>query len=105
MRSDVDGNRSTKIEGGVTTSYFYDESNKLIRVEQPTGTVISRYGYDPFERRLWKEVGGQRTYFYYDEDGLAAELDAAGNPTKTYLFPPDGLYTTAPLAMKSGGAY
>jgi YD repeat-containing protein len=85
---DVDGNRRTKTEGGITTTYVYDEANKLIQVERPTGTVVSRYGYDPFGRRLWKEVGGVRTYFYYDEDGLAGELDSTGAVTKTYLFPP-----------------
>ena len=102
---DLDGNRTTKTEAGVTTTYVHDELDRLIQVERPTGNVIARYGYDGFGRRLWKEVSGTRTYFYYDEDGLAAELDASGNPTKTYLFPPGGEYTTAPLAMKSGGSY
>ena len=102
---DLDGNPTTKTEGGVTTTYVHDELGHLTQVERPTGNVIARYGYDGFGRRVWKELSGTRTYFYYDEDGLSAELDSSGNVTKTYLFPPGGDYTTAPLALKSGGSY
>ena len=56
-------------------------SKALIRVE-------SSYYYDPFGRRLWKEVGGVRTYFVYSDEGLVAEVDAAGNVVKSYGYRP-----------------
>jgi RHS repeat-associated protein len=102
---DSDGNRSTRSDG-VTTSYIYDESNQLVRVERPTGNVIARYGYDPMGERLWKENGaGQRTYFEYDDDGIQAELDATGSIVKSYIFAPGSEWGTNPLAMKQGSTY
>jgi len=35
--------------------------------------------YDPFGRRLWKDVGGARTYYHYADEGLVAEMDGSGN--------------------------
>ncbi|CAB1055893.1 Rhs-family protein, partial [Olavius sp. associated proteobacterium Delta 1] len=40
-------------------------SKRLIRIE-------STYYYDPFGRRLWKEINGIRTYFVYADEGLVA---------------------------------
>jgi large repetitive protein len=39
--------------------------------------LISNYYYDPFGRRLWKEVAGIKTYFVYADEGLVAEADAS----------------------------
>jgi RHS repeat-associated protein len=102
---DANGNRSSKIEGGVTTEYIYNEHDRLIRIEKPQGNVLAKYTYDSFGRRLSKEVGGTKTYFYYNEDGLAAELDATGAVKKQYLFSPGSFWTTAPLALEQGGTY
>ncbi|MDC0358772.1 hypothetical protein OAO01_08150, partial [Oligoflexia bacterium] len=93
---DLNGNRKTRTAGTTTTEYFYNESDRLIRVEKPKGTPIAKYDYDPFGRRLWKEVSGTKTYYYYTENGLAAELDSSGTPTRTYLFPPGSDWTTFP---------
>jgi RHS repeat-associated protein len=101
---DTDGNRSTKSDG-VTTSYFYDESNRLVRVERPAGNVIARYGYDPLGERLWKEVSGQRTYYSYNGDGLESELDSLGNVTKSYIFAPGSEWGSNPLGMKQGSSF
>ena len=38
--------------------------------------VLARYGYDPFDRRLWKEANGVRTYFLYADEGLIGEYSA-----------------------------
>jgi RHS repeat-associated protein len=73
-------------------------SKRPIRIE-------SSYYYDPFGRRLWKEVAGVRTYFVYADEGLVAEVDEAGNVVKTYGYRPGSTWTTDPLFMKVSGVY
>ncbi len=67
--------------------------------------VESTYYYDPFGRRLWKEVNGVRTYFVYADEGLVAEVDETGNVVKSYGYRPGSSWTTDPLFMKVGGQY
>jgi len=102
---DADGNRTTKTDTTGETKFVYDESDRLVRVEKPAGTVLAEYHYDFFGRRMWKEVAGVKTYFYYNEDGLAAEFDSAGNVTKSYIFAPGSEWSTVPLALKDGSTY
>jgi RHS repeat-associated protein len=73
-------------------------SKRLIRIE-------SQYYYDPFGRRLWKEVNNVRTYFVYADEGLVAEADSAGNVIKSYGYRPGSTWTTDPLFMKVGSEY
>jgi len=57
---------------------FYNTEDRLTQVwkgNAGSGVLIASYGYDPFGRRLWKEVGGTRTYFHYSDEGLVAEMD------------------------------
>ena len=60
---------------GAVTSYVYNTEDRLTEVwdgEAGIGSLTGTYYYDPFGRRLWKEVGGVRTYFHYaDENGCA----------------------------------
>ena len=70
----------------------------------PQPTTI-KYYYDPFSRWLWKEVNGTRTYFMYSDEGLVAEMDAAGNITKSYGYRPNSTWTTDPMFMKTGTDY
>src|SRR6218665_1136212 len=80
---DANGNRTQKIEATTTTRYQYDSDNRLIEVQNGAGNTIARYGYDPMNRRIWKEQyrdqAGQpitpavRTYFLYADEGLIAE--------------------------------
>jgi RHS repeat-associated protein len=67
--------------------------------------LISSYYYDPFGRRLWKEVAGVRTYFVYADEGLVAEVDVAGNVVRSYGYKPGSTWSTDPLFMKVGGEY
>jgi len=48
----------------VKYGYAYDTNNQLRSVDIPGQGRITSHGYDPFQRRAWKEIGGQRTYFY-----------------------------------------
>ena len=52
-------------------------------------------------------MSGERTYFYYTEDGLSGEFDAEGGLVRGYLYEPNRGWQTRPLAMKvpSGAFY
>lgn len=102
---DANGNMIKRIQGSEEVNYLYDVENRLIRVENGAGAVIAHYYYDPFGRRLWKDVSGMRTHFFYSEEGLIAEHDAAGIQIRAYGYRPGSLWTTDPLFMKQGSAY
>lgn len=94
-----------RIAGAVVWTYVYDAANRLVHVEDGTGTISADYYYDPFGRNLWKDVGGVRTYFFYAEEGLIAEYDASGVEIRSYGYRPDSTWTTDPLWLKEGGTY
>jgi RHS repeat-associated protein len=102
---DANGNMTQKTAGAEVTNYFYNIEDRLERVEDNTGTVIALYYYDPFGRRLWKEVGGVRTYFLYAYEGLVGEYDGSGVEIKAYGYAPGSTWTTDPLFMKQGNDY
>jgi RHS repeat-associated protein len=101
----VNGNTIQKNDNGTVQNFLYNEDDRLTEVKDATGALVARYYYDPFGRRLWKEVGGTRTYFIYADEGLIAEFDGAGSQTKAYGFAPNSTWTTDPLFMKQGGEY
>ncbi len=86
-------------------TYHYNAQYRLVKVEDVNGGVIAEYACDPCGGRLWKDVGGTKTYFFYADEGLAAEYDAAGNELKSYGYKPDSTWTTDPLWLKKGGEY
>jgi len=100
---DANGNMVKRIQGSEEMNYLYDVENRLIRVENGAGAVIAHYYYDPFGRRLWKEVSGIRTHFFYSEEGLIGEYTSLGAQIKAYGYRPNSLWTTDPLFMKQGG--
>jgi len=102
---DAGGNMISKTAGAVVTNYVYNIENRLVRVEDGSSNVIAEYYYDPFGRRLWKEVSGVRTYFSYADEGLVAEFDASGNQIKSYGYRPGFTWTTDPLFMEQCGQY
>jgi YD repeat-containing protein len=105
---DDNGNMTKKIDVGQVANYIYNVEDRLTEVWNGavgSGSLISYYYYDPFGRRLWKEVTGVRTYFVYADEGLVAEVDAAGNVVKSYGYKPGSTWTTDPLFMKVGGQY
>ncbi len=99
---DANGNMTRKITGDAVTSYVYNTEDRLTEVwngDPETGSLTAKYYYDPFGRRLFKEVNGIRTYYMYADEGLAAEMDASGRVTKTYGWKPGGTWGTDPLYM------
>ena len=103
---DDNGNLTQKRAGTAAVNYIYNAANRLIRVEDDlTGLIIAEYGYDPFGRRLWKEVDGIRIYFFYSDEGLIAEYDETGVEIRSYGYKPDSTWGTDPLFLKKDGQY
>jgi RHS repeat-associated protein len=102
---DDQGNMTGKTVNGTTTTFNYSVDNRLEKVEDQGGTTTASYYYDPYGRRLWKEVAGARTYFHYNDEGLAGEYNGAGNELRTYGYQPGSPWSTNPLFIQAGGEY
>jgi len=102
---DSNGNTTQKTDNGVITNYSYDINNRLVKVDDNNGNTIGQYYYDPFGRRLWKEVNSQRTYFFYTDEGMIAEFTGAGSTIRSYGYAPDSTWGTDPLFQKTGSNY
>ncbi|MFZ0613876.1 MAG: RHS repeat-associated core domain-containing protein, partial [Desulfobacterales bacterium] len=102
---DENGNTIEKNVNGTITRYFYNIEDRLVRVESGSGALIASYYYDPFGRRLWKEVDGIRTYFVYSDEGLIGEYDSSGLQIRSYGYKPGSTWTTDPLFMKVEAQY
>ncbi len=102
---DDNGNTTRKTIGIQETNYFYDVEDRLDRVENEIGSVIAKYYYDPFGRRLWKDVDSNRTHYLYSDEGLIGEYDQNGAEIRTYGYAPNSDWTTDPLFVKSANAY
>ena len=102
---DDNGNTTRKTVGVQETNYVYDVEDRLVRVEDGVGRAIAEYYYDPFGRRLWKEVDGTRTYFVYSDEGLIGEYDESGAEIRGYGYAPDSQWSTDPLFYKQQGQY
>jgi RHS repeat-associated protein len=122
---DANGNQTKRTEGAKVTSYIYDSDNRLVEVRNGGNDPIARYGYDPLNRRTWKEQyrdragsplpQAKRTYYLYSDEGLIAEAvqaiaigpDNAVNATGAaaittqYGPKPDSEFTTGTLFVKS----
>ncbi len=87
---DPNGNTISKIVGTSVVRYYWDEEDKMVRLED---SVVMNFKTDGLGFRRYKEVVGQSvTYFVYDlaesdTPGLApliAEYDANGNLVAKY---------------------
>jgi RHS repeat-associated protein len=70
-RFDRAGNLVERRDGQRDLHLVWDANQRLIE-SQANGTV-TRYGYDPLGRRLFKETGDRRTQFFWDGDVLVGE--------------------------------
>ena len=91
--------------GGVAKRFSYNADNRLVKAVTAHGAIRTEYYYDPFGRRLWKEVNGVKTYFFYSDEGLAAEYGPGGVELRSYGYQPDSTWTTDPLWMTYNNAY
>ncbi|MCP4402915.1 MAG: hypothetical protein GY801_37135 [bacterium] len=103
---DANGNMtSVTLSGQPVFTYQYTADNRLVKVEGGNNNTLAEYDYDPFGRRLWKDVAGTRTYFFYSDEGVIAEYDVSGTEPTSYGYQPDSTWITDPLWLKSGGQY
>jgi len=98
---DANGNMTLKAKGDASLHFSYDIEDRLVRVTDADNEVVATYGYDPFGRRLWKDVGGKQTFFLYADEGLIGEYDSTGNELRSYGWSPDSLWGTSPLWQKT----
>ncbi|MFH1147589.1 MAG: right-handed parallel beta-helix repeat-containing protein [Pseudomonadota bacterium] len=101
---DANGHTVEKTFGEHRLNYSYDAGNRPAAVEE-NGTCLAAYYYDPFGRRLWKDAGGIRTYFFYAGEDLVGEYDQNGQETVTYGYDPESRGLSAPLFAKTGSGY
>lgn len=119
---DNNGNTISETRNDQITKYIYNAKNRLEKVELPDGRIAT-YSYDPFGRRVKKEItvtnviasnseaissstgGGEITYYLYADEGLIGEYDANGNLKKSYGWLPDGTWGTDPIFMYENGSY
>ena len=103
---DANGNMTEVWQGAsLLARYEYNADNRLIYAVTAYGALHSSYYYDPFGRRLWKEVNGVKTYFFYSDEGLVAEYGPGGAELRSYGYQPDSTWTTDPLWLKYNNAY
>ncbi|WP_437655320.1 RHS repeat-associated core domain-containing protein [Sorangium sp. So ce1182] len=99
-------------EAGETTYYHYDSLDMLVRVSWSGRSEAWTAAYDGIARRLYKELGGRRTEYFWDGDRLAAEVGPTG-AARIYVYPgPEALvpllfidYESVEAAPESGRAY
>lgn len=97
---DDNGSITGIIKDGQTTSFVFNEANRLKEVKNNDNQTIAIYEYDLFGRRVLKEVSGIKTYFLYTDRGLAGEYTATGQLIRGYGYKPYGHWTTDPLYLK-----
>jgi RHS repeat-associated protein len=122
---DEAGNLIRKTEIGQVRQYGYDTRNRLIEVRDGSGNLMARYGYDLFDRRIWKEqyrdrsgnvlAQARRSYYLYADEGLIAEsrqditldasesVSAGAEPAMAAQYGPrpDAEFTTGMLFVKT----
>ncbi len=82
-------------------TYHYNAQDRLIQVDDGHCHVLLR----PLRPAVVKEVACERTRFFYADEGLVAEYDAAGTELVSYGYISDSAWTTDPLWQKRDGEY
>ncbi|MDY0092591.1 MAG: RHS repeat-associated core domain-containing protein [Candidatus Vecturithrix sp.] len=84
----------------------YDAANRMIHAEDGAGSITADYLYDPFGRRLRKEVDKNgivtTTYFLYADEGLIGEFSESGTPLRVYGYLPG---TSTPFFLRQNDTY
>jgi len=84
---DEDGNLTSRADSSGTTSYEYDQENRMVRVTKPSdGTWL--YTYDSLGNRVAVNHNGAMTRYAHDPIGLVdvvAEYDGSGHLKARYI--------------------
>jgi RHS repeat-associated protein len=81
------GDLKTKVIGGATTTYDYDEYGNLLQVTLP-GDITIDYLIDGRNRRIGKKINGTlvQGFLYQDQLNPIAELDGSGNVQSRFVY-------------------
>jgi len=101
---DANGNTKTIVVNDQITVFDYNWEGRLETVYLPDDKM-STYAYDPFGRRIKKQIKSEITYYLYSEEGLIGEYDSAGNLKKSYGWLPNSIWGTNPIFMIENGNY
>lgn len=105
---DAVGNRTQAINGrGQTTTFTYDEANRLTGISYSDGTHSVTYAYDDNGRRALMTDGTGSTFYVYDYLGRVTSIGQP-NGTVGYTYDADGNRTSitipnAPHAITCSG--
>jgi len=82
---DNNGNLTSKTDGSGTTTFSYDEENRLKQVTLPVGLTVS-YAYDGLGRRILRSTSaGANERYVYDGNDVLIDLNADWSVGATYL--------------------
>ena len=85
---DANGNTTSRVDSCGTTTYTWDSENRLTGISgfQPDcSTLSASYKYDPFGRRIEKNVNGTVLKYLYDEKEILAEYDGNNQLLTRYI--------------------
>jgi RHS repeat-associated protein len=100
---DSNGNTTKKTntsDATQTKNYVYDTNDRLTEIRDQNNVLIASYSYDPYGRRISKDVAGIKTWFFYADEGLIAQTNTTGIVTKTYGYRPDSTWSSDPVYIK-----
>lgn len=96
-RFDRNGNLTHKRDSEQMLELAWDANQRLIASRRTTKNApptVTTYAYDPLGRRLYKETDGLRTWFGWDGDAVA--IDVQQSQAREFVYYPD---SHKPLAM------
>jgi RHS repeat-associated protein len=102
---DLDGNRVSRVEGGVRTDYVYDRTDELNQqTRDPLGTPVTRsYSYDPNGNMTLAANASSSTIAYgYDIGDRLVTLTPSGSAATTFAL--DALGRSRTRTTPTGGA-
>jgi RHS repeat-associated protein len=85
----VDGNLTTRVEGGTSVTYSYPTGAGVDRPHAPTGVGADRYTWDPNGNLANRTVAGTAETFTWDAERQLASIAAPSGVT-SFLYDPDG---------------
>jgi RHS repeat-associated protein len=82
---DNNGNLISKTDASGTTTFNFNEENRLTQITQPTGLTVN-YKYDGLDRRIQRTTSnGTNERYIYDNADVLIDLNADWSVATTYL--------------------
>ena len=90
---DALGNRTSKVENGVATTYVYGAANRLL--SEQTGASVTTYAYDALGQCTQQNQDGAVTLYGWNELGQMVSVTAPDGTSESYSYCGDGIRRTA----------